>query len=122
VDIFYGFERRFPVDADDSQMKLIGEFVSEMEKKYPDIPFKCLGYELGDDSMLYSIGLINKRPDIKEKITAVVLPDGKWENFSCPFNGRSIKKLYREIWAAGALDFEIETVDGDLFKVSVHRK
>ena len=121
MNIFYGTERRFKVDENYSQMKHIGKFIGQMRKKYPDVPFKALGYELDGDTMAYSLGMLNVRPDINEKITEVKLPDGGWEDFSCPFNDKGIQGLYDRIWADGALDYEIETIDGDVFEVSVHR-
>ncbi|MCL2629420.1 MAG: hypothetical protein FWD33_01875 [Alphaproteobacteria bacterium] len=120
--IFYGALRVFPVDEDDSQMIDIGKFNSEMWEKYPHINFKSLGHKFEDDRFSYLIGKLGERPEINEEITEVLVPDEGWEEYSCPFNRADMKKLYDKIWAGGPLDFEIETIDGDVFNVMIHRK
>ena len=104
--IFKGISREFSLENND-QYNTIGNFWDEMALLYGLENLQGLGYKWADNKIHYAIGL--KVGDIKGYNLCIELPDEPWTIV----HGKTddLKKIYDEIYQAGALTYEIETFD-----------
>lgn len=105
---FKGISRIFST-VDQKQYETIGAFWDEISVIYGRENLRGLGYNWTESSIEYVIGLIDG--DIEESNTNVILPDDGWE---C-VGGRTeeLAEIYRIIYKAGSLKYEIEMFDDD---------
>ena len=95
--------REFSLKNED-QYNTIGQCWDEMAAIYGLEYLLGFGYKWQGGKISYAIGL--KNGDIDGYNTRIEIPDGQWET-AC---GKTddLKQIYDEIYALGALDFEIE--------------
>ena len=103
---FKGISRTFST-VGEKQYKTIGAFWDELSGIYGRRNLRGLGYNWGDTSIEYVIGLISG--DIVGQNVIVTLPDAGWKCAS----GRTEKlgEIYSDIYQEGSLKYEIETFD-----------
>jgi len=104
--IFTGISRVFST-VNSAQYADIGAFWDEMAEKYGRANLRGLGLNWTETSLEYVIGLIDGTAENAD--TTVELPDNGWITVC----GRTehLARIYDEIYADGALTFEIEMFD-----------
>ena len=106
--IFTGITRTFSTE-NEQQYKTIGEFWSEMERKYDCARLRGLGYNWTEKTIEYVIGLTEGAAEGAD--CTVIIPDEGWTEVQ----GRTedLGRIYDRIYKHGPLTYEIETFDAD---------
>lgn len=122
---FVGYSKTFST-KDQMQYESIGEFWDAMSVVYGRENLRGLGYNWGDSSIEYVIGL--KNGDINQDIVIdelvykeINLPDEGW----ITYEGRAedLSEIYNEIYKNGVLTYEIEQFWNDgKCKIMIYRE
>ena len=102
--IFKGITRSFSLKNED-QYNTIGAFWDEMEALYGLENLLGLGYKWQNGKIEYAIGL--KKGNIEGYNLTIELPDNDW--VTVKGKTHNLKQIYNEIYASGALTYELES-------------